>query len=333
MSEERQFNLMFSTVTGPIADSASTAYLRPETAQGVYTNFNNICKSLRPKLPFGVAQSGKAFRNEITIGNFLFRSREFEQMEIQWFCHETEADNWFQQWLKEGHMWLKEEIGLREESIRLVNHPVNDLAHYALRTTDIEFQFPFGWGELWGFSNRGTYDLGCHGLSYRDPNNPKNIFVPTVVEPALGLTRLVLAILCDSYIVEEITNQKGEPDKRTVLQIAPNIAPYSVAVTSLIGKDESQCKIAETIFHELARSSSENYPTIDITSAKIGKKYRRQDEIGTPYCVTVDYDSVNDRCVTLRDRDSMKQVRLPIERLLATPIKNYKKIINENSDY
>mmetsp|Transcript_983 Transcript_983/g.2341 ORF Transcript_983/g.2341 Transcript_983/m.2341 type:complete len:461 (+) Transcript_983:192-1574(+) len=304
VSDVRDFNLMFESSVGPIANDGAKAFFRPETAQGTYLNFTNYTKTARPRLPLGIAQVGKAFRNEVTPGQFLFRTREFEQMELQWFCAAEDANNWLEHWLKEGMHWLLNDMGLRKESLRLCEHAPEKLAHYSLRTTDVEFHYPFGWGELWGFANRGTYDLSCHGVTHREPGGGQP-FVPTVIEPALGLNRLVLAILCDAFAVEEVGSET-----RTVLHLSPTIAPYSIAVLPLIKNSQEQVEISEDIVRKFRTAQPHLNVTLEATSTKIGKKYRRQDEIGTPFCVTVDYDSITSGEVTVRDRDSMQQVRV-----------------------
>ena len=309
VSEVRQFNLMFKTQVGPLEGAGSAAYLRPETAQGAYVNFAHVREVGAARLPFGIAQAGKAFRNEVTPGQFTFRTREFEQMELQWFCRPEEGNRWLEHWLAEGQAWLRGTLGLRAESTRLAEHAKEDLAHYARRTVDIEFKYPFGWGELWGFADRGTHDLACHGLSYSDPATKEQL-VPNVVEPALGLSRLVLALICDA--MDEETLKDG--DKRTVLRFAPAVAPFSVALLPLAPKNELQLATCSALFAQLA-ANPWGAPTVDTASTSIGKKYRRQDEAGTPFCATVDFLTAQDSCVTLRDRDSMRQVRIKIDDL------------------
>jgi len=322
VSSVREFNLMFGTSVGPIEGQGSLAYLRPETAQGAYINFNNVATSAREKLPFGIAQTGKAFRNEVTPGNFIFRTREFEQMELQWFCTQEESPEWFEHWLNLAQDWLVNEVGIKPESVRLLEHEKDKLAHYAVRTVDIEFKFPFGWGELWGIANRGVYDLTCHGITYSNSAS-KEKCVPAVIEPALGLSRLVLAALSDAYEVEELPNN----DKRTVLHLHHNIAPITWAVLPLIPKDEDQIRIATEIHSSLAMAPY-GCVDIDISRTGIGKRYRRQDEVGTPFCITIDFDSKTDSAVTVRERDSMKQIRLPVDVLTSSTPTQLLKMFN-----
>ncbi|GBG26577.1 Glycine--tRNA ligase [Hondaea fermentalgiana] len=321
VSKVRDFNLMFETLVGPVVEDGAAAFFRPETAQGTYLNFGNYTKTAQPRLPLGIAQVGKAFRNEVTPGQFLFRTREFEQMELQWFCRDEEAEQWFDHWLAEGLSWLHGTIGVRPESVRLCEHDASQLAHYARRTTDIEFKYPFGWGELWGFANRGTYDLSCHGVEYREPGGGKS-FVPTVIEPALGLNRLVLAVLCDAFREETVITPGGDgaPDKeekRTVLGFEPSIAPYALAVMPLVKNNAEQRGMSEQLVRDLRAASPHLSIVLETSSGSIGKRYRRYDEIGTPYCVTVDYDAPSTGQVTVRDRDSMAQVRIAASDLMS----------------
>ncbi len=306
----RQFNLMFKTFQGVTEDSKNTVYLRPETAQGIFTNFANVQRTTRKKLPFGIGQIGKSFRNEITPGNFIFRVREFEQMELEFFCKPGTDLEWFAYWRKFCHQWLLD-IGLKDENLRLRDHDPEELCFYSKATTDFEFLFPFGWGELWGVADRTDYDLTQHqneskkDLTYFDPETNER-YTPYVIEPSLGVERSVLAVLCDAYDEEIIDAAKN--DVRTVLRIHPALAPVKAAILPLSKKLSDK---ADEIYCELSK-----YFNVDFDeTGSIGKRYRRQDEIGTPLCITYDFDSENDGCVTIRDRDTMEQVRLPIENL------------------
>ena len=306
----RKFNLMFKTFIGVTEDAKSEVYLRPETAQGIFVNYANIQRTTRRKLPFGVCQIGKSFRNEITPGNFIFRIREFEQMECEFFCKPDTDLDWFYYWKDFCKNWLLS-LGLCEEHLRLRDHEKEELSFYSKATTDIEFLFPFGWGELWGIADRTNYDLGRHqegsgkSLEYFDPETGEK-YIPYVVEPSLGADRVLLAFLCNAY--DEETDEKG--DTRTVLHFHPALAPYKAAVLPLSKK---LAEPARKVFADLARDYMIDYDD----AGSIGKRYRRQDEIGTPYCITYDFDSENDGCVTVRDRDTMEQVRLPIGELSA----------------
>ena len=317
----RNFNLMFKTQIGVTEDSSSTAYLRPETAQGIFVNFANIQRTTRKKLPFGVCQVGKAFRNEITPGNFTFRTREFEQMECEFFCKPGTDLEWFAYWKDYCKNWLTS-LGIKEESLRLRDHDPAELAFYSRATTDIEYQFPFGsgWGELWGIADRTNYDLGRHqeasgkNLEYYDQEANEH-YIPYVIEPSLGCDRVALAFLCEAYDEEQVgVDKKGNPDIRTVLHLHPALAPFKAAVLPLSKKLSPK---AEEIYAELRK-----YFMVDFDDAgSIGKRYRREDEIGTPLCITVDFQTVGDdntpadNCVTVRDRDTMEQVRIPISDL------------------
>jgi glycyl-tRNA synthetase len=310
LTEPRQFNLMFETSIGPVQNENSTVYLRPETAQGIFVNFENVLRTMRAKIPFGIANIGKSFRNEITPGQFIFRTREFEQMEIEFFCKEEDENKWFDYWVKKRMEWYKS-IGIPDASLRLREHSDNELAHYASKTVDIEFLYPWGWGELEGIANRGTFDLSSHekasgkDLSYFDPETNEKI-IPTVIEPAGGLTRTLFALLCSCYDEEEVNDTT-----RTLFHFDFNIAPIQIGILPLSKKDEL-IEVSNNIKNIL----QENYRTeIDVTQS-IGKRYRRQDEIGTPYCITVDFDSLDDNSVTIRSRDSMKQERVLINDLL-----------------
>ena len=304
----RQFNLMFKTFQGVTEDSKNTVYLRPETAQGIFTNFVNVQRSARRKVPFGIAQIGKSFRNEITPGNFIFRVREFEQMELEFFCKPGTDLEWFNYWRSFCHQWLLD-IGLKAEHLRLRDHSPEELCFYSKATTDFEYLFPFGWGELWGVADRTDYDLTQHqnvsrkDLSYFDSETNEK-YVPYVVEPSLGVERCVLAVLSNAYDEEEV----GENDVRTVMHLHPALAPFKAAVLPLSKKLSEK---ALEIYDELSK-----YFMVDYDEAgSIGKRYRREDEIGTPFCITYDFDSETDNCVTIRDRDTMEQVRLPISEL------------------
>ena len=304
----RQFNLMFKTYQGVTEDSKNIVYLRPETAQGIFVNFKNVQRTTRKKIPFGIGQVGKSFRNEITPGNFTFRTREFEQMELEFFCEPGTDLEWFKYWRQFCHDWLIS-LGIKEEEIRLRDHEKAELAFYSKGTTDIEFSFPFGWGELWGIADRTDYDLGRHqtvsgeDLTYFDDTKNER-YLPYVIEPSLGADRVVLAFLCAAYDEEEI----GEGDVRTVLHLHPALAPVKIGILPLSKKLGDG---AEKLFAQLSKKYNCEYDD----RGNIGKRYRRQDEIGTPYCVTYDFDSETDNCVTVRDRDSMKQERIAISEL------------------
>ena len=306
----RNFNLMFQTKIGVTEDSSSIAYLRPETAQGIFVNFDNIQRTTRKKLPFGVCQVGKAFRNEITPGNFTFRTREFEQMECEFFCEPDTDLDWFYYWKDFCKNWLLN-LGIKEENIRLRDHEKEELSFYSKATTDIEFLFPFGWGELWGIADRTNYDLGRHqeasgkSLEYFDQDKNEH-YVPYVVEPSLGADRVLLAFLCDAY--DEEQDDKGET--RVVLRLHPALAPFKCAVLPLSKKLSEQ---AGEVYDLLAKHFMVDYDD----AGSIGKRYRREDEIGTPVCITYDFDSLEDGCVTVRDRDTMEQTRVKIENLVA----------------
>ena len=307
-TDVRQFNLMFKTFQGVTEDSKAELYLRPETAQGIFVNFRNVQRTTRRKIPFGVCQIGKSFRNEITPGNFTFRTREFEQMELEFFCEPGTDLQWFAYWRDFCYQWLLD-LGLKQDELRTRDHAAEELAFYSRATTDFEFQFPFGWGELWGVADRTDYDLKQHmehsreDLSYFDPATNQK-YVPYVIEPSLGADRVALAFLCSAYDEEAV----GDNDTRTVLRLAPCLAPIKIAVLPLSAKLSSE---AEPVYRQLSKKWMCEYDD----RQSIGKRYRRQDEIGTPYCVTFDFDSLNDRCVTVRERDSMNQVRLSIDEL------------------
>ena len=304
----RKFNLMFKTFQGVTEDSKSEIYLRPETAQGIFVNFKNVMRTTRKKLPMGIAQIGKAFRNEITPGNFTFRTREFEQMELEFFCKPGTDLEWHQYWKEFCENWLLS-LGMKKENIRLRDHSPEELSHYSNGTTDIEFAFPFGWGELWGIADRTNYDLKQHmehsneDMSYLDPETNEK-YVPYCIEPSLGCDRVALAFLCNAYDEEEI----AEGDVRTVLHLHPALAPYKVAVLPLSKKLSEK---AEEVYASLSKKFMCDYDE----AGSIGKRYRREDEIGTPYCVTIDFDTLEDNAVTIRDRDSMEQVRVGLDEL------------------
>ena len=305
----RKFNMMFKTFQGVNEDTASQIYLRPETAQGIFVNFNNVQRTTRRKLPFGIAQVGKSFRNEITPGNFTFRTREFEQMELEFFCEPGTEMKWYEYWKDYCHKFLLS-LGMKEEHIRLREHAKEELSHYSNGTTDIEFLFPFGWGELWGVASRTDYDLKAHqnhsgkSMEYLDPFTNER-FIPYCVEPSLGADRVALAFLCDAY--DEETLENG--DVRNVLHLHPALAPYKAAILPL-QKNKLGDKARE-VYELLAKHFMVDFDD----SGAIGKRYRRQDEIGTPLCITIDFDTLEDETVTVRDRDTMAQVRMPIAEL------------------
>lgn len=303
----RKFNLMFKTFQGVTEDSSSEVYLRPETAQGIFVNFKNVQRTSRKKIPFGIAQIGKAFRNEITPGNFTFRTREFEQMELEFFCEPGTDMHWYSYWKEFCEAWLLS-LGMKRENLRLREHAKEELSHYSKGTTDFEYLFPFGWGELWGIANRTDYDLKQHmlhsgeNLEYVDPFDNTRKYVPYCVEPSLGADRVALAFLCDAY--DEETLESG--DVRTVLRLHPALAPFKAAVLPLTKKlQDKALKV-----HALA---SKCFMADYDEAGAIGRRYRREDEIGTPFCITVDFDTLEDNTVTVRERDSMQQIRLKIE--------------------
>ncbi len=302
----RKFNLMFKTFQGVTEDSTAQLYLRPETAQGIFVNFKNVQRTTRRKLPMGIAQIGKAFRNEITPGNFTFRTREFEQMELEFFCKPGTDKEWFEYWRSFCKKWLID-LGMKEENIRLRDHSPEELVFYSKGTTDIEFAFPFGWGELWGIADRTDYDLSRHqehskqDLTYLDPETNER-FVPYVIEPSLGADRVALAFLCNAYDEEKI----DEDDTRVVLHLHPALAPYKVAILPLSKKLSDK---ALEVYDILSKNFMCDYDE----AGSIGKRYRREDEIGTPFSVTIDFDTETDGCVTVRDRDTMEQVRIKVE--------------------
>jgi len=311
LTDPKNFNLMFETNIGPVVNENSQVFLRPETAQGIFVNFENVLRTMRAKLPFGIANIGKSFRNEITPGQFIFRTREFEQMEIEFFCKEEDSEEWMDYWTNKRLNWYKD-LGLKEEYLRLRPHVSDELAHYAKSTVDIEYLYPWGWGELEGIADRGSYDLKAHqeksgkDLTYFDSkDNTKHL--PSVIEPAGGLTRTLFAVLLSTYEEEELENG----DIRTLFKMNFEIAPIQIAILPLSKKDDliNICNEIDTIL------SSQYRTEIDVTQS-IGKRYRRQDEIGTPNCITVDFETLDDRCVTIRNRDTMKQERIQISKLV-----------------
>jgi len=318
-TEVRNFNLMFKSFIGPLEESSSVVYLRPETAQGIYVNFKNVMESARQKVPFGIAQIGKAFRNEINTKNFLFRTREFEQMEMQYFVKPGSEFEWYDYWKQERFDWYVQ-LGINKENLKFKDH--DKLAHYANKAVDIEYQFPFGWGEIEGIHSRTDFDLQRHiefsgkKLEYVDTVN-KDRFVPYVVETSGGVSRGLMAVLCDAYDEEEIENENGGTETRVVLRLNHKIAPVTAAVFPLVKKD-GMPEIAESIYKDLQKHFKSTYDA----AGAIGRRYRRQDEVGTPFCITVDGESIDNQTVTIRERDSMLQERVAIDK-----IKNY---INEN---
>ena len=305
----RNFNLMFATHIGADVDAASTIYLRPETAQGIFVNFRNVQRSARKKIPFGIAQIGKSFRNEITPGNFIFRTREFEQMELEFFCKPGTDLEWFEYWKAYCRNFLLS-LGMKEDHLRQRDHSPEELSHYSKGTTDLEYTFPWGWGELWGIADRTDFDLTQHqnvsgqDMNYVDSETGEK-YIPYVIEPSLGAGRVALAFLLDAYDEEDLS-QDGKEDMRVVLRLHPALAPFKAAVLPLSKK---LSPVAEPIYEELAK-----YFMVDFdSSGSIGKRYRREDEIGTPFCICVDFDTEVDGCVTIRDRDTMDQVRVPVK--------------------
>ena len=310
LTQPRQFNLMFKTFMGPVEDTASTVFLRPETAQGIFVNFPNVLDTARRKVPFGIAQIGKSFRNEITPGNFIFRTREFEQMEVEYFVKPGEDEEAFQSWQEDRFRWYVDN-GVRAENLRIRAHGSDELAHYAKACVDVEYEFPFGWSELEGIANRGDFDLKRHmeysgkDMTYFDEAD-RSRYVPYVIEPSAGVDRPLLAFLVDAYDEEEV-----EGERRIVLRLDPRLAPFKAGVYPLLRKD-GQPERAQEIRDVL----KEHFPVVYDQAGSIGRRYRRQDEIGTPYGVTVDHETMKDRTVTLRDRDAMTQVRVPVDRLV-----------------
>jgi glycyl-tRNA synthetase len=314
-TEARNFNLMFKTFVGPVESDTSVAYLRPETAQGIFVNFKNVQTTTRKKPPFGIAQLGKSFRNEITPGNFIFRTREFEQMEMEYFVPPDQAAKWFEYWVAERYRWYLD-LGIPADKLRIRAHDAEELSHYSADTSDVEFAFPWGWGELEGIANRTDYDLTQHAkfsgedLSYFDQENDER-FLPYVIEPAAGADRATLAFLLAAYDEDEAPTGEGKVEKRTVLRLDPRLAPIKVAVLPL-SKKETLLPLTD----DVAKALRPHFMIdVDLAGA-IGRRYRRQDEIGTPLCVTIDFDTIDDRAVTVRDRDSMAQERVPLDRLV-----------------
>ena len=314
-SEPKQFNLMFSTHIGPVEDDENVTYLRPETAQGMFVDFVTIQQSSRKKIPFGIAQIGKSFRNEITPGNFIFRTREFEQMEMEFFVKPGTDDEWLAYWIEQRWQWYLD-LGMSKDKLRMRPHEPDELAHYAKAATDIEYDFPFGWSELEGIANRTDFDLKAHAaasgedLTYFDQETEER-YVPFVVEPAGGVDRTVLAFLVDAFREEEVPTAKGGTEKRTLLALHKDLAPIKVAVLPLSRKETLEPE-ALRVFDQV----KDRWMCDFDDAGSIGRRYRRQDEVGTPYCVTVDFDTLEDRQVTIRDRDSMQQDRIPIEQLV-----------------
>jgi len=315
-TEARNFNLMFKTFVGPVEDDASVAYLRPETAQGIFVNYANVQTTMRRKPPFGIAQVGKSFRNEITPGNFVYRTREFEQMEMEYFVPPEEGAKWFQYWCDARLSWYTD-LGIPAEMLRLRQHETDELSHYSAGTADVEFMYPWGWGELEGIANRTDFDLKQHAefsgqdLSYFDQEQDRR-YVPHVIEPAAGADRATLAFLLAAYAEEQVETASGKTETRTVLRLDPRLAPIKAAVLPL-SKNENLVPVSD----EIAAMLRPHW-MIDVDVAgSIGRRYRRQDEVGTPVCVTIDFDTVEDRAVTVRDRDSMAQERIPIDALVS----------------
>ena len=315
LSEPRMFHLMFKTHMGPVEEDAAIVYMRPETAQGIFVNFNNVVTSTRKKLPFGIAQVGKAFRNEITTGNFIFRTREFEMMEIEYFVMPGEDEEIHERWMDECLDWYYS-IGVNPEKLRLRQHESDELSHYAKATYDIEYEFPWGWGEIQGISNRTNFDLKAHmemsgeRLTYFDDKSGQHI-IPYVIEPSLGVDRAVMTLLVDAYTEEETESAAGKKDTRVLLKLHPSVAPVKVAILPL-SRNEKLAPLARNVYDTIRKSNLIDGHIQFDDAQSIGRRYRRQDEIGTPMCVTVDFDSLEDDKVTIRDRDSMDQSRVPL---------------------
>jgi glycyl-tRNA synthetase len=315
LTEARDFNLMFETTIGPVKESGATAYLRPETAQGIFINFKNVLQFSRQKPPFGIAQIGKSFRNEITPGNFIFRTREFEQMEMEYFVPPHEAERWFEHWLGERLRWYVD-LGIRPDHLRLRAHDADELSHYSSATSDVEYLFPIGWSELEGIANRGDFDLSRHAeysgekLEYFDQASGER-YVPHVIEPAAGVDRALLAFIADAYDEEVVSGtSEGAGEMRTLLRLHPRLAPVKAAVLPLLRK-EGQPELAQEVYVKLRERVQAEYDE----GGSIGKRYRRQDEIGTPFCITIDHKSTDDETVTVRERDTLAQERVPIAEL------------------
>ena len=318
LTEARNFNLMFKTFVGPVEDDASVAFLRPETAQGIFVNFENVLNSSRKRLPFGIAQIGKAFRNEITTGGFIFRTREFEMMEIEYFVEPGTDEQIHEQWIQDCLAWYTD-LGVSKDRLRVRPHDADELSHYSKATYDIEYLFPWGWGEIQGIANRTDFDLKAHSersghsLTYFDQAENKR-FTPYVVEPAAGVDRAVMTFLVDAYTEEEAPTASGGTQKRVVLKLHPAIAPVKVSVLPL-SRNERLVPLAREVYDTVRRSGAvDGFVQYD-DAQSIGRRYRRQDEIGTPLCITVDFDSLDDNAVTIRDRDTMEQARIPIASL------------------
>ena len=320
LTPARKFNLMFKTFMGPVEEDADVVYLRPETAQGIFVNFNNVLNSTRRKLPFGIAQIGKAFRNEITTGNFIFRTREFEMMEIEYFVRPADDERWHKDWVDECLRWYTD-LGINPDRLRVRAHEADELAHYAKATHDIEYEFPWGWGEIQGIANRTDYDLNAHAeasgesLSYFDDATQERV-VPYVIEPSAGVDRAVMTLLVDAYTEEDAPTASGKTERRVVMKLHARLAPVKVAILPLSRKEELG-KLARQVYGQVRDSRAIDGMVHYDDAQSIGRRYRRQDEIGTPICVTVDFDSLEDKAVTIRERDSMAQVRVPIEGLAA----------------
>lgn len=319
----RQFNLMFKTFQGVTEETSAELFLRPETAQGIFVNFKNVQRTSRKKVPFGIAQIGKSFRNEITPGNFTFRTREFEQMELEFFCKPGTDLEWFKYW--KDYCWnFLLSLGMKEDKVRMRDHSPEELSHYSAGTTDIEYLFPFGWGELWGIADRTDFDLRSHNdvsgesMYYVDPDadqslpkdDPQRRYIPYCIEPSLGADRVALAFLVNAYHEEALTDDKGKEDTRVVMKFHPALAPFKAAILPLTKKQSEE---ATALYTELSKHFMVDYDA----AGTIGKRYRREDEIGTPYCICVDFDTAEDGCVTIRDRDTMEQIRIPMDQVKA----------------
>ena len=319
LDEPKMFNLMFKTQMGPITETSSEIYLRPETAQGIFVNFDNVLKSSRKKIPFGIAQAGKAFRNEITTRNFIFRTREFEIMELEYFVNPSDAEEWFNYWNTESLKWIQS-LGIDESNLRIRQHQDSELAHYSKATSDIEYKFPWGWGEVAGIANRTDYDLKSHSaatnsnLSYFNESEKTHI-TPYVIEPTFGLDRIIFMLLVDAYTSEEVSTSTNKIEQRVLLKLNPIITPIKIAILPLSRK-ESLIEIAQGIYNDLVSSNTIVGRIEYDDTQSIGKRYRRQDEIGTPLCITIDFQSLEDQTVTIRTRDSMDQIRSPINSLV-----------------
>ena len=319
LSEPRMFHLMFKTHMGPVEEDAAIVYMRPETAQGIFVNFNNVVTSTRKKLPFGIAQVGKAFRNEITTGNFIFRTREFEMMEIEYFVMPGEDEEIHERWMDECLDWYYS-IGVNPEKLRLRQHESDELSHYAKATYDIEYEFPWGWGEIQGISNRTNFDLKAHmemsgeRLTYFDDKSGQHV-IPYVIEPSLGVDRAVMTLLVDAYTEEETESAAGKKDTRVLLKLHPSVAPVKVAILPL-SRNEKLAPLARNVYDTIRKSNLIDGHIQFDDAQSIGRRYRRQDEIGTPYCVTVDFDSLDDHAVTIRERDTMAQDRVGIDTIV-----------------